>query len=98
MTSSLASRNGFSGVSRSRGESGFGSVIASSEPCLLSLAALDPQVDLHPFVVLLQDAVVFAQGMSLPAVGQQDAFHVGMSVELNAKHDEDFAFQPVRRR
>src|SRR6267154_2210444 len=50
MTSSLASRNGFSGVSRSSGESVFGSVIASSEPCFLSLAALNPQIDLHPFV------------------------------------------------
>src|SRR3982074_1652187 len=98
MTSSLASRNGFSGVSRSRGESVLGSVIASSKPCLVSLAALNPQVDLHPFVVLLQDAVVFAQRMSLPAVGQQNAFHVGMSVELDAKHVEDFALQPVRRR
>src|SRR5712692_8193560 len=97
MTSSLASRNGFSGASRSSGESVFGSVIASFEPCFFSLAALNAQVDLHPFVVLLQDAVVFAQRMSLPAVGQQNAFHVGMSVELDAKHVEDFALQPVRR-
>src|SRR6266851_3470140 len=96
MTSSLASRNGFSGASRSSGESVFGSVIASFEPCFFSLAALNSQVDLHPFVVLLQDAVVFAQRMPLPAVGQQNAFHVGMSVELDAKHVVDFAFQPVR--
>src|SRR6266851_3285230 len=96
MTSSLASRNGFSGASRSSGESVFGSVIASFEPCFFSLAALNSQVDLHPFVILLQDAVVFAQRMSLPSVGQQNAFHVGMSVELDAKHVEDLAFQPVR--
>src|SRR5258708_9475593 len=59
------------------------------------LAALNPQVDLHPFIVLLQNAVVLAQRMSLPALGQQNAFHVGMSVELDAKQVVDFALQPV---
>src|ERR1700732_664758 len=34
--------------------------------------------------------------MSLPALGQQNAFHVRMSVELDAKHVVDFALQPVR--
>src|SRR5579863_2818220 len=63
-----------------------------------SLAALDSQVDLHPFIVLLQDAVVFAQGIPLPSLGQQNALHVGMPVKLDAKHIEDLALQPVRRR
>src|SRR5208282_5822027 len=89
ITSSLASRKGFSGVSRSRCESVCGSVI------LFSLAAFNPQVDLHPFVVLLQDVVILAQGVSLPAVGQQNALQVRMSIKLDAKHVVDFALQPV---
>src|SRR5579864_9096441 len=90
MTSSLASRNVLSGVSRSSGESVLGSVTLSG-----LLAAFNPQVDLYPFVVLLNDPVVFAQGMSLPAIRQQNTFHVGMSIELDAEHVENFALQPV---
>src|SRR5277367_1574037 len=71
MTSSLASRNGFSGVSRSRFESVMGSVMNSvlvvgrwllvvGSHSWSLLAALDSQVDLHPLVVLLQDAVILA--------------------------------------
>src|ERR1700683_670883 len=60
------------------------------------LAALDSQIDLYPLVVLLQDSVIFAQRMPLPSVGQKNALHVGMSIELDAEHVEDLAFQPVR--
>src|SRR5215469_10955958 len=67
MTSSLASRNVLSGVSRSRGESALGFSVISL------LAALDSQVDLHPFVVLLNNSVVLAQRMTFPSVGKQDA-------------------------
>src|SRR5579863_10253429 len=101
MTSSFASRNVLSGVSRSSGESVFGSVIdsvVSLSPWPWLLPALDAQVDLHPLVVLLQDAVILAQGMSLPAVGQEDSLHVRMSVKLDAEHVVDFALQPVRGR
>src|ERR1022692_4924028 len=102
MTSSLASRNGFSGVSRSRCESELlGSVISvltSARHCRFLLAAFNAEGDLHPLVVLLQDAVILAQGMSLPAIGQQDALHVGMPVKLDAEHVEDLALQPVRSR
>src|ERR1700691_809143 len=93
MTSSFASRNGFSGVSRSRCES---EVVWSV--IRFSLTAFDSQVDLHPLVILLQDAVIFAQRMSLPSVGQQNTFHVRMSVKLDAEHVEDFALQPVGSR
>src|SRR5437868_14170064 len=33
--------------------------------------------------------------MPLPAVGQQDAFQIGMSVKTDAKHVVDFTLQPV---
>ncbi len=59
------------------------------------LAALDSQVGLHPFLILLNDAVVFAQRMSLPAIGQQDALQIRMPVEADAEHVEDFALKPV---
>src|SRR5580658_746079 len=96
MTSSLASRNVLSGVSRSSGESEVGSVMTQSWVLgLWLLAALDSQVDLHPLVVLLQNAVVFAQGMTLPTIGQQNPLHVRMPVELDAEHVEDFALQPI---
>src|ERR1700685_1894031 len=62
------------------------------------LAALDPQVGLHPFLILLNDAVILAQWMSFPTLGQQDALQVGMPIEANPKHVEDFTFQPVRGR
>src|SRR5580658_185274 len=97
MTSSFASRNVLSGVSRSSGESEVGSVIARwlvvSRWFLLS--ALNSQVDLYPLIVLLQNSVVFAQRMSLPSIGQQNPLHVRMAVELDAEHVEDFALQPV---
>src|SRR5208283_1409520 len=109
MTSSFASRKGFSGVSRSRFESvvgsvtrfvGGGSSLVDGRSSLVVgssslLAALDSQVDLHPFVVLLKNTVVLAQGMSLPAVGQQNALHVRVSIEFDAEHIEDLALQPV---
>src|ERR1022692_1996188 len=98
ITSSLASRNGFSWVSRSRCESELlGSVISSywSSYCRFSLAAFNAQVDLHPFVILLQDVVILAQRKSLPAVGQQNPLQIGMSIKLNAEHVVDFALQPV---
>src|ERR1700728_5017418 len=108
MTSSLASRNGFSGVSRSRCESVFESVILRFTAAfhggllllfsVLSLPAFNAQVDLHPLVVLLQDAIILAQRMPLPALGKQNALHVGMPVEFNSKHVVHFALQPVRRR
>src|SRR5271168_3482993 len=96
MTSSLASRKVLSWLSSSSGESVvLGSVISILTARFL-LPAFDAQVDLHPLVVLLQDAVILAQGMSLPAVGKQDAFHVGMPVKLDAEHVIHFALQPVR--
>src|SRR5580765_7267328 len=61
-----------------------------------SLAAFNPQVDLNPLVVLLNDAVVFAQRMALPAIGQQNTLHVRMPFKLDSKHVEYFALQPVR--
>ena len=61
------------------------------------LSALDPQVFLHPGVVLLQDVVVLAQREALPLVRQQDALQVGMAGELDAEHVVDFALQPVGR-
>src|SRR5208282_895137 len=63
--------------------------------CDRSLSALDPQVDLHPLLVLLQNAVILAQGVAFPAVGQKDALQIGMSVELNSEHVINFALQPV---
>src|SRR6202142_1627078 len=63
-----------------------------------SLAALDPEVDLHPLFILLQDAVVLAEREALPVFGKQDALHVRMAVELDAEHVVDFALQPVRGR
>src|SRR5678810_1002488 len=61
----------------------------------LSLAAFNPQVDLHPLVVLLNNAVVLAKRMSLPAIGQKDALHVRMARELDSEHVEDFALEPI---
>src|ERR1700686_1349166 len=61
-----------------------------------SLSALDSEVDLHPLLVLLKNAVILAQRKTLPAVGHQNALQVRMSVELNTEHVEDLALQPVR--
>src|SRR5580698_2495077 len=96
MMSSLESRKVLSGSPSSRWETKLaGSLVIWS---VMLLAALDSQVDLHPLLILLDDAVIFAQGMALPAVGQQDALHVGMAVEGDTEHVEDFPFQPVGRR
>src|SRR5450755_816817 len=119
MTSSFVSRNVLSGVSRSSGESVFGSVIlipsvlvfspASSRSLafsparrgisrgafLSSLPALNPQIDLHPFIVLLQNAVILTQRMPLPPIGQQNPLQVRMPVELDPEHVEYFALKPV---
>src|SRR6202034_1968765 len=76
MTSSFASRNVLSGVSRSSGESVFGSVIKL-------LPTLDSKVDLYPLVVLLQDSVILAQRESLPAIGQENPLQVWVAVELD---------------
>src|SRR5581483_7727048 len=46
---------------------------------MASLAAFNSQVFLHPTVVLLENAVVFAQRISFPFFGHQDAAHVGMA-------------------
>src|SRR5689334_8963150 len=59
------------------------------------VAALDAQVLLYPAVILLQDRIVFAQGIAFPLLGQQDAPHIGMPREFDPKHIEHFAFQPV---
>src|SRR4029077_14778411 len=59
-------------------------------------SALDPQINLHPLLVLLNDSVILAQGMALPTVGKQNALQVGMSVEVDAEHVVHFALQPVR--
>src|ERR1035438_477527 len=124
MTSSFVSRNVLSGVSRSSGESVFGSVIlipsvlipsalvflsASSRSLAFSparrgisrgafqssLPALNPQIDLHPFIVLLQNAVILTQRMPLPPIGQQNPLQIRMPVELDPEHVEYFALQPV---
>src|SRR4249919_72338 len=63
-----------------------------------SLSAINAQIDLYPFLVLLDDAVVLAQRVAFPTVGQKNSLQVWMAVELNAKHVEGFAFQPVCRR
>ena len=60
-----------------------------------SLSALDSEVDLHPLFVLLQNAVILAQRVAFPAVGQKDALQIGMPVELDAEHVVDFALQPI---
>src|SRR5260370_12365582 len=70
--------------------------LSTALKCLLS--TFNAQVNLHPLVVLLQNAVVLAQGMPLPTLGQQNPLHVRMSVKIDAKHVVDFAFQPVRPR
>src|SRR5579871_4616229 len=95
MTSSFASRNVSSRVatcvSRLGGESVFGSVIDS-------LPALNPQIDLHPLTILLQNPVIFPQRMPLPTLRQQNAFQVRMPIKPDPKHVEDFSLQPIGRR
>ena len=46
----------------------------------------------------LQDAVILAQGIALPAVGQQNALQVRMPIEPDPEHVIDFPLQPIRRR
>ena len=58
-------------------------------------AAFDPQVLLHPALVLLQNRVVLAQRVALPLVRHQDAAHVRVAGELDAEHVEHLALQPV---
>src|ERR1022692_2980710 len=58
-----------------------------------SLAAFDSQIFLHPALVLPENSVVLAQRMALPLVGHQDAPHVGMPGEFDAKHIVHLAFQ-----
>src|SRR5450755_4953733 len=60
-----------------------------------SLPALDSKVDLNPLFILLQNTVVLAQRVPLPAVGKKNALQVGMAVELNPEHIEDLSLQPV---
>src|SRR5579862_9596033 len=97
MTSSFASRYVFSCALRSSGEIVRESVIydfgLSMILCVLcsesyspSLSALDPQVDLHPLVVLLQNPIIFAQRMTLPSIRQQNPFHIRMPIELDSEH------------
>src|SRR5579864_3486671 len=64
---------------------------------LASVTAFDPQVFLHPAVVLLQDGVILPQRETLPILGQEDAAHVRVAVELDAEHIEHLALQPVGR-
>src|SRR3954466_14485582 len=50
------------------------------------LTALDTQVLLHPTIVLLDDAVIFAQRVALPFLRHQNAAHVRVPGELDAEH------------
>src|SRR5882762_7195752 len=59
------------------------------------LAALDVQILPDPALVLLNQAVLFAQREAFPLLGKQDSAHVGVAFELDAEHVEDLAFQPV---
>src|SRR5581483_3556957 len=59
------------------------------------LAALDSEIDLHPLFILLDDSVILAQGMALPAIGKQDALQIGMAFKGDPEHVEDFPLQPV---
>src|SRR5205814_10523252 len=63
-----------------------------------SLPALNPEVNLYPLLILLNDAVIFSQRMTLPAFRQQNALQVGMSLEADAKHVVNFTLQPVGSR
>src|SRR5208283_3579934 len=61
------------------------------------LPALDPHVLLHPARVLLQDAVILAQRVTLPVFRHQNAPQVRMAGEADAEHIEHLALQPIRR-
>src|SRR6476659_3500055 len=60
-----------------------------------SLAAFDVQILPDPALVLLDQAVLFSQRETLPLFGEKDAAHVGVALELDAEHVEDFALHPV---
>src|SRR5436190_12609408 len=60
------------------------------------LAALDVQILPYPALVLLDQAVFFAQREAFPLFGEKNPAHVGVTFELNAEHVKDLAFQPVR--
>src|SRR5512140_263075 len=62
------------------------------------LPALYVQVLLNPLLVLLEDGIILAQRIALPAVGQQDAPQIGMTREAHSKHVVSLALQPVGRR
>src|SRR6202795_3125556 len=62
------------------------------------LPALDSQVFSHPGRVLFQNVVILAQRMTLPLVGQQNAFQIRMTLEHDAEHVEAFALEPVGHR
>src|SRR5262249_272418 len=77
------------------GEAGGG--LWGRQPSNVGVSRLDAQVDLYPFFVLLVDAIILAQRMALPVIGQQDAPQVGMALEADPEHVEALALQPVRR-
>src|SRR3954453_12616480 len=60
--------------------------VTSGIRCLL--AAFYTEVFLHPPVILLDNAVVFAQRVSLPLLRQQNAPHIRMPGELDPEHVE----------
>jgi hypothetical protein len=45
----------------------------------------------------LDDAVVLAEGVSLPVLRQKQALHIGMPFKAYAEHVEYFPLKPVRR-
>src|SRR5215472_13883906 len=63
-----------------------------------SLPAFNAQVFFHPHSILLDDVVVFAQRIALPAVRQKNSPQIRMPRKNNPEHVEDFALQPVGSR
>src|ERR1035441_3219816 len=61
------------------------------------LAAFDAQILLHPAHVLLQDAVILAQRVTLPVFRHQNAPQVRVAGEADAEHVEHLALQPIGR-
>src|SRR5579862_1605284 len=47
-------------------------------------------------VAIALDGEISAQRVTLPVVGKQNAPQIGMPGELNPKHVENLAFQPIR--
>src|SRR5262252_7704037 len=58
--------------------------VASGIPS--SLAAFDPEVLLHPAIVLLNDSVILAQWIPLPFFRKENPAQIGVSGELDAEH------------